>query len=227
MFSFYQYLEEGIHDPSTFKVIFLAGGPGSGKSYVQGQTVPKSLGLKTVNSDDAFEALMKKQGKEMDPKTIASPEGQATRDRAKEITKKRFNFWVDGRLGLIIDGTGKDYNKIKKQKIALEAKGYDCYMIFVNTSEEVALTRNAERDRSLPDDMVRKLWLEVQKNIGAFQNLFGGNNFIIVDNNSAGEEVFLMVFKQIKKFLNKPVKNYIALQWIEYTKSIIKLRGKS
>ena len=47
-------------------------------------------------------------------------------------------MWVDGRLGVIIDGTGKDVNKIGRQKRLLDQIGYDTYMIFVNTSLEIA-----------------------------------------------------------------------------------------
>ena len=32
-----EVIEEGVNDPGIFKGIFLAGGPGSGKSYVASQ----------------------------------------------------------------------------------------------------------------------------------------------------------------------------------------------
>ena len=54
-------IQEGVYDPNIFKAVFLAGGPGSGKSYVAGKTI-RGEGLKVVNSDDAFEALLKKSG---------------------------------------------------------------------------------------------------------------------------------------------------------------------
>ena len=46
-------------------------------------------------------------------------------------------------------------------------------MIFVNTSEDVAQERNQQRSRTLARDEVTRMWNEVQKNIGAFQSLFG------------------------------------------------------
>ena len=51
-----QNLDEGVFDPGIFKAIFLAGGPGSGKSYVAGKTT-RGLGLKLINSDDTLERL--------------------------------------------------------------------------------------------------------------------------------------------------------------------------
>ena len=31
------FIQEGVEDPGIFKAVFLAGGPGSGKTYVAGQ----------------------------------------------------------------------------------------------------------------------------------------------------------------------------------------------
>ena len=38
--------------------------------------------------------------------------------------------------------------------------------------------------------MKSQMWNAVQQNIGKFQRLFGGKNFIVVDNNDAGEDIF-------------------------------------
>ena len=43
-------LQEGVYDANIFKVIFLAGGPGSGKSFVA-RNLFTGTGLKFVNSD--------------------------------------------------------------------------------------------------------------------------------------------------------------------------------
>ena len=50
----YKQLIEGVYDPNIFKAFFLAGGPGSGKSFVV-RRATGGLGLKIVNSDTAFE----------------------------------------------------------------------------------------------------------------------------------------------------------------------------
>ena len=69
MQSFKSFLDEGVNDPAIFKAIFLAGGPGSGKSFIVGKTGLTSMGYKVVNSDDAFEAAMKKVDMDMTPET--------------------------------------------------------------------------------------------------------------------------------------------------------------
>ena len=205
-------LQEGVYDPNIFKAFFLAGGPGSGKSYVVRKTTG-GTGLKSVNSDEVFEHLLTKAGLslKMPPEEFERKEVQ--RARAKEITAARKANYLEGRLGLIIDGTGKDADKILKQKAGLEELGYDTYMIFVNTSLDVALKRNAARARRVAEPMVVKSWKDVQANIGKFSNMFRAG-FIVVDNNNAGEDVFNDVWKRVKGLLRKKVQNTRALSWM-------------
>ena len=166
-------LQEGVYDPNIFKAIFLAGGPGSGKSYVVRRTTG-GLGMKIVNSDDIYEKMLNDAGLDTTPEDIFSDQGQEIRGRAKAVTKRMQGNFLEGRLGLIIDGTGKDYDKIAKQAQGLKALGYECYMIFVNTSLETAQERNKMRKRTLAPKAVESMWNEVQSNIGKFQRLFGG-----------------------------------------------------
>ena len=208
-------LQEGVYDPNIFKAFFLAGGPGSGKSYVVAKTTAM-FGMRVVNSDDVFESLIKKAGMNMDMRNYSGKDLERRdeiRGRAKEITKLRQANYIEGRLGLIIDGTGKDYNKIEKQMRGLQQLGYESHMIFVNTSLDVALERNEKRPRKLPESLVVQSWNNVQKNIGKFSQLFK-NKFIIVDNNKADEDVITGVFKRVRSLANKKVTNGIAKAWI-------------
>ena len=208
-------LQEGVYDPNIFKAFFLAGGPGSGKSYVVARTTAM-FGMRIVNSDDVCESLIKKAGMNMDMRNYSGKDLErrdVIRGRAKEITKLRQANYIEGRLGLIIDGTGKDYAKIEKQMRGLQQLGYDNHMIFVNTSLDVALERNQKRPRKLPEPIVVKSWNNVQKNIGKFQNLFR-DRFIIVDNNDANKPPHIEVFKRVKQLANKKVTNGIAKRWI-------------
>ena len=206
-------LQEGVYDPYIFKAIFLAGGPGSGKSYVVRRTTG-GLGMKIVNSDDIYEKMLKDAGLDTTPEDIYSDKGQEIRGRAKGVTKRMQGNFLDGRLGLIIDGTGKDYEKISKQVSGLKQLGYECSMIFVNTSLQTAQERNKMRKRTLPEKQVETMWNGVQQNLGKFQRLFGGSNMIIVDNNDAGEDVFNKVWKRCAMLIRRKVSNPIAKRWI-------------
>ena len=227
----FQDLQEGLNDPNIFKAFFLAGGPGSGKSYVVRATTG-GTGLRIVNSDDIFEKYLKDAGFDMDMSTAKAEreaeERDKMRDRAKKLTRTRMGDvttgkggYLEGRIGLIIDGTGKDYDKIAKQATQLKQLGYDVHMIFVNTSLDTALERNAKRERTVPTDVATRSWNAVQRNIGKFSQYFR-QNFVVVDNNDADEDVMTPVFKQIQGLLKKPVKSPIAKQWV---KQEMKRRG--
>ena len=208
----FRELQEGVYDPNIFKAFFLAGGPGSGKSYVARRTTG-GMGLKVVNSDDAFESLLKKAGLSLKMPPEQEVPREVVRGRAKELTAKRKGNYLEGRLGLIIDGTGREFDKIQSQARQLQELGYDTYMIFVNTSLDVALQRNAERPRSVPESIVIKSWKAVQANLGKFNNFFG-SGMIIVDNNDAGEDIFTQVFKRVQKLVKRKVQNTRAKDWI-------------
>ena len=210
---------EGVNDPSIFKAVFLAGGPGSGKSFVIGKTALQALGFRLINSDDAFEKGLKKAGLTTSPDDIASAQGQAVRAKAKALTGRQMKLALDGRLGLVIDGTGKDYGKIKKQVDMLRTIGYAVHMIFVNTDLDTALERNRMRPRSLEDSLVTKMWKDVQKNIGKFQGLFR-NRMIVIDNSKGSdiETSTLEAYKDIQKWAAKPPENRIATKWIKSQK---------
>jgi hypothetical protein len=224
-------LLEGVDDPGILKCVFLAGGPGSGKSKVagdlfgvQGIASFSASGLKLINSDTAFETQLKKNG--IDPKDLAQIEREqpdlwdfitkdknGVREKAKSVTLKTKAFYEEGRLGMIIDGTGDDVSKIKKQKDRAESLGYDCYMVFVNTSLEVAQFRNSKRSRTLPEKLVAEIWKECQHNLGAFQSVFG-TNFRIIDNSNTGNNITPGIQKSVDSFLREPLRNSIGKQWV-------------
>ena len=247
-------LQEGVFDKGVLKAVFMAGGPGSGKSYVASELfgIPKNInvsisGLKTVNSDTEFEFLLKKFGFEtfgtgkLDidkwPQEVfdlvaggdEDSETMTVRKKAKLLTKARKKQYMEGRLGMIIDGTGHDYTKLSKEKKELEALGYDCYMVFVNTSLEVAHERNKERERRLPEKILEKSWKDVQSNLGKFQGLFG-TNFAVVDNSKflkpeeAQKKFGMITKKYINKFISKPIRNKIGKAWVKHN---LILRNKS
>ena len=218
MKTFQDFIQEGVNDPGIFKAFYTAGGPGSGKSHVARESGAREInpyGLKVVDSDPLFVKMLKDVGMATTATDIYSDEGQAMRDKAKGLISKQKDTYMEGRLGLLIDGTGKDYNKIKKSSDKLRGIGYDTYMIFVNTSLDVALQRNETRRRSLDEDEVKKMWDAVQKNMGKFQTYFGRESFLLVDNNSAGEDIFTKVFVEIGKLIDKKPTNRAATAWIK------------
>ena len=216
MRKFQQYITEGVYDPSIFKAFFLAGGPGSGKSFVS-KSALGGMGLKVINSDAAFESKLKKEKMTLD--FAAHDEKQIIkrdkiRSQSKRIAGMQLGLALEGRLGLIIDSTARDVEKIQQEAQNLRSIGYDIHMVFVNTTLEVALERNKSRPRVLPDAIVINSHKQIQKNMGRLQRIFGARNFIVVDNNKHGEDVNPMVHKKIRGMINRAPTSYQAVKWI-------------
>lgn len=227
----HEFINEGVNDPAIFKVVFVVGGPGSGKSYVASKlgltsviqnkeklpvTTSGPLGYTVMNSDIPFEYLMKKHN--LDPKMPPSQdtERNVQRQRAKEIAGTKSELAIQGRLGVVIDGTGDDYEKIARLKSNFNALGYEDYLVIVNTKLEVARQRNQKRARTVPDEIVVDSWYAVQNNIGRFAQIF--ENMSIIDNSgdeSNTEEQINQAYSKLVKFTNKEPSNPIAKKWIE------------
>ena len=234
-------IEEGVFDDGVLKAVFTAGGPGSGKSfladvifgvrdssgkpYFGNASFLGKTGLKYVNSDKFFEKQLKDNDidagdlqriEKEDPALWDKIQG-AKPDSLRNIAKGKLNmlksFFESGRIGMLIDGTGGRYDKMVRQKETAEALGYDTMLLFVDTSEEIAVERNANRERKLPEKKVRELWSDVQNNKDAFQNLFG-DKMVVVNNDKFGPPPEDVV-KELNKFVDAPVENTIGRVWIE------------
>ena len=195
-------LQEGPNDPGIFKAIFLAGGPGSGKGYVAQQLGLQARGLKVINSDDAFEYLMRKRKLSFEMPPQEQPDRDAARQRAKDMTSTKQDLYLDGRLGIIIDGTAKDPNKMAKLKAELESIGYQTMMVFVNTSLRTALQRNLLRDRKVPSDIVMQSHEQVQANKNSLADVFTPN-YVEVNNDDNAN--FNEPLKRVEKFIDAPI----------------------
>ena len=102
----------------------------------------------------------------------------------------------------------------------LEKEGYDTYMVFVNTSLEVAQARNKERDRVLPEKILKKSWTDTRKNLGGYKALFG-SEFALVNNDKylsakeARHKFSSLIKGYANKWVNEPIKNPIGKQWVK------------
>ena len=224
---FEELLIEGVHDKGIFKAVFLAGGPGSGKDYVLDNTL-SGHGLTEINSDKALEFLMDKKGLDKTMPAGERIERDLVRGKAKTMTDLRQRLALQGRNGLIINGTGDDAEKIKKIKGRLEELGYDTAMVMVNTRDEVSASRNVERGtrggRTVPETIRKKKWDSVQNARPELAKLFG-DKYVEFDNSedlrsahpdivAAKKEEMTNLFKGVQKFIKTPPKSEQAKEWI-------------
>ena len=212
-----EYLQEGVYDPGIFKAYFLAGGPGSGKSFVTSNAFA-GLGLKLVNSDDVLTKYLNKEGLSLKMPESEKEKRDELRQKAKITTAARTDLYLQGRLGLIMDGTARDYAKISTQQRLFKFLGYQTIMMFINTSLDVALERNSNRPRSVPENIVKTNWNTVQSNMGRFQKLFQPANFFVIDNSTSEKELVTATLNRaasiVRRTMNQP-HGFIAKQWID------------
>jgi shikimate kinase len=215
MLRFKSFIDEGRNDPAIFHAIFMAGGPGSGKSYIASTLGLRSMGFTEINSDKAFEVGLKKSLLSLKMPDNEEYPRNIVRGLSKKTTMSKHGHAIEGRLGMVIDGTGKDSTKIGKKVKNLELLGYECAMVFVNTDLETALERNENRERSLKPAAVTKMWKQVQSNLKTFKKIFGPRLFIIDNSNyevsgAQSSKVYtklMMWAKQLPK--NPAVKNWM------------------
>ena len=111
MLSYNKFITEGVYDPNIFKAFFLAGGPGSGKSYVQ-RSLFTGTGMKLVNSDTYFANALRKAGMSLDLRNVNPDTLTPMRDKSKKLTGSQLDKHIENRLGIIVDGTGRDYDRL-------------------------------------------------------------------------------------------------------------------
>ena len=239
MLKLFDLLTEGVHDKGIFKAVFMAGGPGSGKSFIAKSLfgIPDKFnismaGMKMVNQDKELKFLLKKYGFDpawldiypddvFDTITGEKSKGESgMREFTKQLATQRKKGYMKGKLGMIIDGTGHSYSKLVAEKKELEKAGYDTYMTFVMTSLEVAQARNKERDRVLPEKIVKKSWNLARKNLGAYKSTFGGNfalinNDVYVKGKEARHKFVPLVKGYANKWSSEPIKNPIGQKWVK------------
>jgi predicted kinase len=166
------------------KAIFLGGPAGSGKSTIIKQLLPSDLTV--INVDDTYEQMLKDSGLGMDIKNFTPDQlSQAAKmmSAARKTTDEKYLELTKNLKNIIIDGTAASINPIRKKKEQLEALGYDTMMLMLYVSPTVSLERNKQRERSLLPGIILRTWRDVNSNIEGYQDLFGDDNFILINNN--------------------------------------------
>lgn len=204
-------LTEGINDKYTFKAMFVIGAPGSGKSTIVNKFF-KHLGFKAVDPDIVGEYLSKKHNKTLNREDWSTH----MLDHMDSLVDKKMAMYINGRLPLVFDSTGRNTTAIKERFIQLNRLGYNCGMIFVDTDINTAINRNLNRPRKVPLDYLRIANQQVRDNLQYYKSLFK-DDFFVLENTSSGfpTHTIKQLAKDINKFVQKPVQNLPAIKWKE------------
>ncbi len=143
------------------KVVIMAGGAGSGKSYLLNQLDLGSLHL--INPDKYVE---NPDSKAYNKLSVGTSMVDA---EAQEISNNKESF--------VWDTTASNPKKVKD----LLNKGYDVHMVMVYTHPMIAYISNFSRKRNVPRSAVFSTWRNVYQLIADYNRMLKGNLSIFVN----------------------------------------------
>jgi dephospho-CoA kinase len=169
------------------KVIFVTGGPGSGKDVIIREIISK-MEITEMNHMQIFNYLT-------DSKKLK----EKSSDLRRESIRSHFP--------LIINAPADDKDKIFFIKESLEEKGYISLMIFVDTTNEASIERNKKLSRMMMESVRQDRWISAQVNKILYNENFG--NFIDIDNSGTIDSIeknINKVYKKVNIFLESDAK---------------------
>jgi predicted ABC-type ATPase len=204
---------EGVEDPYIFKAVFMAGGPGSGKSEFR-NAIFSGTGMKIIDPDEIRSMFLK----------LNKP---GDYDVYSDIVRKQRSNYLDQRLGVIFDTTASWFPSVLQITEKFKSIGYDVGMVYVYAPVEVAKKRVDRRaeltGRTVPDDVFQDRHQNLKSNIQNYKNLFG-DAFWTIDNSMDNSDTSNIstkntsVIRQVKSWLRLPPSTEVANQWIETEK---------
>ncbi len=207
-----------------FKCIFIAGPPASGKTTIVTQLFSHDINLSSynlmiANPDQYFESLLSKYNVSYDRRAGKQSKEQWDKQQqlwelSKELFYKKLKSTISDKTGLIIDVTGAGFDSLIKRKFMVQNTGYDVMMIYVSCGLQLALRRNSERTRKIPQQYLISAHDILQKYKIRYQRIFGDNFIDISTNTSQPTAVNDYIKTKVASFLNKPISNSIAQRWI-------------
>lgn len=211
-------VEEGVNDPHIFKCIFLFGPIGAGKTTVA-RPLLSATGLRAVNIDNFNEMFIRKG---------EVPTGRLAPDqleRSWQLAQKQQENFIEGRLGLIIDNSGRNPEAAIGAIEVLMPLGYEFMMIFVDVSMETSIQRQKQRaqrqrqqwgtGRELDPETAAK-YQQVKSNMGRYAAYFGPDRFVYVNNETKPD--LTEATKKVNAFLRTPPSQPEARRWIQSQK---------
>jgi predicted kinase len=194
---------------SNKKIVFAIGGAGSGKSNVisklkESGAIPKDAII--LNPDTKMEADLKKAGLSLDRSIYEKGSPELSQwSTIQQAAIKQFKVDLENAkqqgLTIIVDATGASSNVMAQRYGEFTREGYNTSALFVNTSLEIAQSRNQSRERVLHEKIVKHNWEQVQGNIELYKEMFGENFMEInTDKLKQGDKMPDYLIDQMTKF---------------------------
>ena len=174
------------------KVVVMAGGAGTGKSYLLNQLDLDSL--EQLNPDKYVE----------DPdhpyyNNLAAASSQVNKDVEAAADDKTSFVWDTTASGVKFD---QNLDKLLKA-------GYDIYMVMVYTHPMISYISNFSRKRNIPGASVFTTWRNAYQKIGEFQKKLKGNFSIFVNDRGGQYKNEIDAFNTAAKNGPAGIKDYL------------------
>lgn len=211
---FKAFLQESINDTGIFKVIFMAGTPGAGKSFTIKQLTSGKLSPRVVSTDKFTEFLARKFKVQLKGE-MADEFYDVIKDKTEHLTKSQLKQYVNGMLPLFAESTSADIRNVVMRAGIMENLGYDVGMIFVNSKLQTAIDRVNNRERQVGQAYIKQAHKLANENKDFYKGKF---DFFLELNNDEGEltdDVLRKAFKKTVGFFESPVKNPTGKRTIE------------
>jgi predicted ABC-type ATPase len=153
-----------LEDRNKPKAVIMAGGAGSGKTYLLNQLELDSL--QQFNPDKYVEDPDHPYHNKLGPAS-----NQVTKDVQAAAGDKTSFVWDTTASGVKFDKTLQ----------MLKDQGYDIYMVLVYTHPMIAYAKNFERGRNVPATAVFSTWRNAYQKIQQFDKMTNGNFSIFVN----------------------------------------------
>ena len=125
------------------KLVIMAGLPGSGKSYVRSN---RYADMRVIDCDE-----IKKTLPGYDPKNPC-----AVHEASKIIEAQEIHKALGNGESFVYDTTATNWAKLVKMIADAQAIGYKVELCYVKVSLATAMSRNAKRERVVPEALIRE-----------------------------------------------------------------------
>jgi len=144
------------------------GSAGAGKSTLKAQKYLKHLKFKDVDPDE-----IKKTHPDYNP-----DDPSALHDWSKDISEAKYKSIVTDGTGspVILDGTGKNWDKLEKRVRLAADNGYKTFLMWVYVPIEVSFFRNRNRERFVPEDIIVEQYAGIRKSYQVLRNVVTNAN---------------------------------------------------
>lgn len=151
------------------KLIIMAGLPGAGKSFLRDRFFQN---LSHIDCDEIKQNLPG-----YDPKNPS-----LTHAQSKILEKEQLYTNLANGISFVYDTTAGNSDFIVALSKEAQELGYETTLVHINVRLDIALERNAKRERNVPEEFILDRYAKMESCVSIISKFT--NHFIQIDNNS-------------------------------------------